>query len=424
MGEATGRLSREKFQEPTAFLDGGVDVRRCHDARAEGKACGGGMSNDRRVDPGRDRKAGARRHDLVDLIGIEDGADADHHFRNGLFDPAGRFDCGWRTQGQFHGVDTSSEKGFSKRDGGFDFVDHKDGQQAGINEILAGAGVRVQGGHEECNSTTQSGGELDFSVLREFSTKKADLVPMRKLITQLVVIALTGGIANPALADAGKAKAAPKQKKVNPAMVPVEDVEGLPRVLLIGDSISIGYTVAVRDLLKGKANVHRPLTNCGPTTKGLAEIDEWLKTGGEGKKWDVIHFNWGLHDLKYMGPNGENLAEPGSEGAHQQVPMEDYLMNLSKLYDTLKGTGATLIWRTTTPVPEGAKGRVVGDSAKYNEIAAQLFRGAEDVETHDLYSFALERADEIQLPANVHYSPEGSKKLAEDVARVITGALK
>ncbi len=43
----------------------------------------------------------------------------------------------------------------------------------------------------------------------------------------------------------------------NPAVRPIKDVPGLPRVLLIGDSISIGYTLQVRELLKGKANVHR-----------------------------------------------------------------------------------------------------------------------------------------------------------------------
>ena len=35
-------------------------------------------------------------------------------------------------------------------------------------------------------------------------------------------------------------------------MTPIEDVAGLPRVLLIGDSISIGYTLPTRELLKGK----------------------------------------------------------------------------------------------------------------------------------------------------------------------------
>ena len=69
-----------------------------------------------------------------------------------------------------------------------------------------------------------------------------------------------------------------KQRRKNPAMQPVTDIEGLPRVLLIGDSISIGYTVPVREMLDGKANVHRPLTNCGPTTNGLKNIDKWLPT--------------------------------------------------------------------------------------------------------------------------------------------------
>ena len=83
----------------------------------------------------------------------------------------------------------------------------------------------------------------------------------------------------------------PPKRNPNPAFAQVEDVPGLPRVLLIGDSISIGYTAHVRAMLKGVANVHRPLTNCGPTTRGLENIDAWL---GDGK-WDVIHFNWGLH---------------------------------------------------------------------------------------------------------------------------------
>ncbi|MFZ9091927.1 MAG: SGNH/GDSL hydrolase family protein, partial [Planctomycetaceae bacterium] len=153
---------------------------------------------------------------------------------------------------------------------------------------------------------------------------------------------------------------APSRKKANPAMAPVVDTPGLPRVLLIGDSISIGYTVPVRTLLQGKANVHRPLTNCGPTSKGLAEIEQWL---GDGK-WDLIHFNWGLHDLKYLGPNGGNLADPAATDSVQQVPPAEYEKNLRLLVERLKKTGAKLVWRTTTPVPKGARGRIVGASVK------------------------------------------------------------
>lgn len=216
----------------------------------------------------------------------------------------------------------------------------------------------------------------------------------------------------------------PKAKRApDPALLPVEDVSGLPRVLLIGDSISIGYTVAVREKLKGKANVHRPAANCGPTLAGLERLDSWLATGGADKKWDVIHFNWGLHDLKYLGPNGENLAEPGSPGSHRQVSPEDYRKNLETLVARLQKTGARLIWRNTTPVPKGAKGRVTGDEVVYNRIAGDVMAQAK-VPVHDLYGFALARLDRIQRPEDVHFTPEGSAILADDVVRVILETLQ
>ncbi len=210
-----------------------------------------------------------------------------------------------------------------------------------------------------------------------------------------------------------------KKKRVPAAMKPVKDTPGLPRVLLIGDSISIGYTVGVRELLLGKANVHRPLTNCGPTTKGVKELDKWL---GD-KPWDVIHFNFGLHDLKYLGPKGQNLADPKGEGSHQQVPLADYEKHLKTMVARLEKTGARLIWRSTTPVPPGARGRVVGDSAKYNKVAAKIMKERK-IAIDDMYSFCMPRLKEILRPANVHFTPAGSKALAKQAVTAITAALK
>jgi hypothetical protein len=193
----------------------------------------------------------------------------------------------------------------------------------------------------------------------------------------------------------------------------VEDEPNLPRVLLIGDSISIGYTLPVREFLKGKVNVHRIPTNGGPTTKGITSIDAWLGKG----KWDLIHFNWGLHDLKFMGPNGENLF-PKEKGGKAQVPMEEYEANLDKLTARMKKTGAKLVWRNTTPIPSGSKGRYVGDSVKYNEAAARVMK-KHNVPTQDLFTVSKERMEELMLPANVHYKKEGSRLLAELVAKRI-----
>ncbi len=220
-----------------------------------------------------------------------------------------------------------------------------------------------------------------------------------------------------AQADTSAKKAAPRPP--NPAYAPIEDVAGLPRVLLIGDSISIGYTLAVRDLLQGKANVHRPPTNCGPTSRGVESLDSWL---GDSK-WDVIHFNFGLHDLVYFGPDGKRVTDPKTPGSRHQVPLPEYEKNLTKIVERLKATGAKVIWCNTTPVPEGTGGRIADEAIQFNAVAAKVMEAA-GVPTNDLHSHAKAKLAEVQLPANVHFSPEGSKYLAEKVAAEIEKALQ
>ena len=213
-------------------------------------------------------------------------------------------------------------------------------------------------------------------------------------------------------------KKKPRRPKNN-AFSPIEDDPNLPRVLIIGDSISIGYTLPVREMLKGVANVHRPPVNCASTKHGINGIEDWVGN----KKWDVIHFNWGLHDLKYMGPNGENLADPQLNSSSQQVPIDEYVKNLQRLVLYLKKAKAELIWRNTTPVPIGAKGRVVGDSKKYND-AAQEIMSHYSIETNDLYQFAKDNWDKVGRKADVHFTPEGSKELAKLVAKSIRKKLQ
>lgn len=236
---------------------------------------------------------------------------------------------------------------------------------------------------------------------------------MTQLAKTALIMMLMGAllVSLPGIAHAD----AQKKKKLPPVFAPIEDDPALPRVLIIGDSISIGYTLDTRAMLKGVANLHRPPTNCGPTTKGLAEIDDWL---GEGK-WDVIHFNWGLHDLKYMNKDGKLVAV--SKGK-QQVPIEQYEKNMDELVQRLQKTGAKLIWRNTTPVPKGASGRLPADVLKYNAAAAKVMANHK-VQVHDLYAYAKEYEKEIQRPKDVHYTKEGSKRLAEQVVGVIRSAL-
>ena len=85
-----------------------------------------------------------------------------------------------------------------------------------------------------------------------------------------------------------------------------------------------------------------------------------------------------------MGPNGENLF-PKEKGGKVQVPIEQYATNLDKLTARLKKTGAKLIWRNTTPIPSGSKGRYPGDSVRFNEAAAKVMK-KHGVPTQDLFT--------------------------------------
>lgn len=234
-----------------------------------------------------------------------------------------------------------------------------------------------------------------------------------------ILFLLVSGLLVSTLAIAADTPAAKAKRAPNPAYAPVKDVPGLPRVLLIGDSISIGYTVAVQELLKGKANVHRIPTNGGPSSRGVESLDTWL---GDSK-WDVIHFNFGLHDLVYMGPDGARLVDSKTPGAKHQVPLDEYEKNLTQIVSKLKATGAKVIWCNTTPVPEGTGGRIADEAIQFNAVAAKVMEAA-GVPTNDLHSHAKAKLAEVQLPANVHFSPEGSKYLAEKVAAEIEKALQ
>ena len=209
----------------------------------------------------------------------------------------------------------------------------------------------------------------------------------------------------------------PKPKRVNP-MTPIEEIKGLPHVLIIGDSISIGYTLPTRALLQGKVNLHRIPTNGGPTIKGLSEIEKWLGK----RKWDLIHFNWGLHDLKYMGKDGTNLV-PKEKGGVVQVPLADYEKNLEKLVGRMKKAARQLVWRNTTPIPLGSQARYVGDAVKYNQAAARVMK-KHKIPTLDLFSPSKQNMKDWMRVANVHYHPDGSQALAELVAKDTLKRLK
>jgi len=226
----------------------------------------------------------------------------------------------------------------------------------------------------------------------------------------------------------------PKSEPLAP-YTPEKDLRGswdakidpnLPNVLILGDSISISYTRAVRRKLEGKANVLRPMRadgrgadNCGDTIIGLANIERWL---GD-KKWNVIHFNWGLWDLCYRHPESKSQGNRDKVKGRQSVPPAQYEQNLEKLVSRLQQTGAKLIWASTTIVPAGEVGRFTGDDRKYNEVAARVMK-RHNIPVNDLHRLSASFPPEMFVgPGDVHFTSPGAAKLADQVAENIAAAL-
>ena len=223
--------------------------------------------------------------------------------------------------------------------------------------------------------------------------------------------------------------AKPVPAKTSPAdpFAAITDDPRLPRVLMMGDSVSIGYLPTVRKELEGIANVHRVAANCGATKTALEYygLVRWIK---EGEAWDVIVFNHGLHDASCRFPDGNDKDKDGNyaspaRGCKPYVSVEDYEKNRHAIVGILKKTGAKLFFCTTTPIPDSLAEKYVENSElPYNEAAKRVMT-EEGVTVVDLWATAKPEQAKLQIPRNVHFGEEGSQVLGKSVAEAIRSTL-
>jgi lysophospholipase L1-like esterase len=179
-----------------------------------------------------------------------------------------------------------------------------------------------------------------------------------------------------------------------------KDDPKLPRILLIGDSISCGYTLPVRHALAGIANVHRAPENCGTSENGVKKLSVWL---GDGK-WDVIHFNFGIHD--------------------RRTPIADYEQRLDEITTRLIATGAKIIWASTTPIPaDTTDGPAMSEAIVERNAAASEVMNKYHIPTDDLFGAITPFVEKMRNPQDVHYNADGYEFLGQQVARTIKSAL-
>lgn len=187
------------------------------------------------------------------------------------------------------------------------------------------------------------------------------------------------------------------------------------RVLVIGDSISIGYTPFIKTALSANAEVAHNPGNGGSTLRGMESMEKWL----DNRDWDVILFNFGLHDMVHKDSSGKYDVVNGKIA----VPLKEYKKNLEAIADKLNETTAKVIFVTTTMVPDGASGRKTASVPEYNEVALKVMK-KKSIKVVDLYQPSLEIHPSNSKPKDVHYTPKGYELLAEILLNEIKAVLK
>lgn len=179
-----------------------------------------------------------------------------------------------------------------------------------------------------------------------------------------------------------------------------------PSAVLIGDSICMGYRPLVQQRLSDKIDVLGITGNGGDSDNLLKNLDEWVIN----READLVHFNCGLHDLKFE-----------RDTKSYQQPIDIYEANLRKIVERLKKTDKKLIWATTTPVIDERHNKIkpfdryIKDVQAYNKVALAIMNEA-GIVIDDLYSVINNDDVEACLMADgVHTTEQGNKLLTDAV---------
>jgi hypothetical protein len=182
--------------------------------------------------------------------------------------------------------------------------------------------------------------------------------------------------------------------------------QGLPRVLLVGDSIALGYFKDVQQDLAGKAYCGRYTTSMflgNPDYVG--ELELLLKR----YNFSVIHINNGLHGWDYT--------------------EDQYRQSLPKVMKVLAkyGRGAVIVWATTTPRRNAQNPAQLADNnnrvLERNRIAAD-YMGRHGIAVDDLYNLVADHPEYYNLPQDAtHFNPQGRAVEGKQVSDAILKAL-
>jgi len=188
-----------------------------------------------------------------------------------------------------------------------------------------------------------------------------------------------------------------------------------PSVLVVGDSIYNEPTRTAAGLVSDRVELVYNKYGSYDSGTALANFDKLL----DGKKWDLIHFNFGFNDLMYKDPATKAIRAMHKDAGGVRVSSpEQYEGNLRELVKRFKATGAKIIWANTTPIV-GSNGILyAGDEIVYNQIAAKVMK-ENNVLINDMHTFGLASHKTMPKGHGKTYSYKGGIPLHPPVVQSI-----
>ncbi|MBR0056307.1 MAG: SGNH/GDSL hydrolase family protein [Kiritimatiellae bacterium] len=193
---------------------------------------------------------------------------------------------------------------------------------------------------------------------------------------------------------------------------------GLPKVVLLGDSIRLGYQEFVRNALQGEATVLFPPENCRFSQYLLRFVANWKTDGQWGDDAALVHWNAGLWDCLRV------------DGEPPMTPLPFYREMLGRTHRRLRRhfPEAKLVFATTTPVIEAGYrqperfARLNSEIADYNAAAREVLTPLGE-EFDDLYDVMAGAPDEEHSDQTHWNTPAGTRRIGDAVVRCIRAAL-
>ena len=189
----------------------------------------------------------------------------------------------------------------------------------------------------------------------------------------------------------------------------------MKKVLLLGDSIRMGYEAMVADLLREECEVRYSEENGRFAAYTLWQANQMFKEYG---RFDLVHWNNGYWDM--------NVEAPMTEAMH---PLEEYRHFLQRILALCRQNADHVIFATTTPVQEKGSAFDVAHTGcyisydndwvrSYNRTARELME-QENVPVNDLYELMQSSESYYKCPDKLHLTEDGYRLCAEQAASMI-----